>query len=73
MKFHGITLITRDVRRLAEFYERVLGARAEFSDDDFASIEVFPISHWDEVRRVHMEKTEGNVEYELKEEVYVVS
>jgi catechol 2,3-dioxygenase-like lactoylglutathione lyase family enzyme len=34
--FHGVCLITRDVRRLREFYEEVLQVRAE-GDDVFAS------------------------------------
>lgn len=32
MKFIGLSLITDDVRRLASFYERLFGARAEGDD-----------------------------------------
>ncbi|WP_061298309.1 VOC family protein [Herbidospora cretacea] len=38
MDFVSIRIVTRDVARLVEFYERATGARAAWATDDFAEI-----------------------------------
>ncbi|MFC8727716.1 VOC family protein [Streptomyces bacillaris] len=38
MDFVSIRIITGDVARLVEFYERVTGARATWANDDFAEL-----------------------------------
>ncbi|MEU8930180.1 VOC family protein [Streptomyces sp. NPDC048409] len=38
MEFVSIRIITADVARLVEFYERATGARAEWATEDFAEL-----------------------------------